>query len=124
MAFPPFLPVFGRSKSSSFRVTANGINVNEVYEMHIYHAVLWVPFSRLLYYPVMNTVSRVITTNASASWNKRQFFPFQRYILCRIYHARIAIFFITFRIILRISTKKSCQLEKKHDLVIHNQLRL
>jgi len=33
--------------------------------------------SCLLYYPVINTgVSRVITTNASASWNKRQFFSF------------------------------------------------
>lgn len=60
-----------------FRVTANIINVNEIYEMHIYHAVLWVLFPRLLYYPIMNTVSRVITTNASASRNKRQFFSFR-----------------------------------------------
>jgi len=40
----PLSPVFDRTKSSSLRVTANGINVNEEYAMHIYHAVLWMLF--------------------------------------------------------------------------------
>lgn len=136
MAAPPPPPLLSRSvvasrgltESSSARVTANVINVNEVCARCISLPFYRCPFPRLLYYPVMNTVSRVITTNASAF---REAIFFARSHTAYIFiHSAITVarpfatlLIVDARLTLRISSKKSCQLAKKHGLVIRNQSR-
>lgn len=102
----PLLPfTVGLTKSLSFRVTANVINVNEVYEMHIIPVYRRL-FPRSLYYPIMNTVPRVITTNASASWNKRHFFHSDVHIMPYISRTYCGIFFITLHNTARFSQER------------------